>query len=199
MALTLNPQTYKAIKTVNTAVESWQNSLGEFADFLNKYTEEKIMELSEQEAALTEKITNLKAEYSEKMRIFRVDHELAIKASKEEALEDLAADLDKIILTHEEHSTLCAKADTQANETAAEVAKAKAIVERNYKAQMKEAELNNRVAQAETTAKLATQEETINNMRQEIERLSNLLEKANNSIVEVAQANTATVNVESKR
>ncbi len=24
MALTLNPQTYKAIKTVNTAVESWQ-------------------------------------------------------------------------------------------------------------------------------------------------------------------------------
>lgn len=199
MALTVNPQTHKAVKLVNNAVTGWKNSLNEFGQFIDRYTEEKLMELSEQEAALTEKIATLEAEYSEKRRVFKVDHELAIKASKKDAVETLADDLGYILLTEEEHDVLADKANRNANETAKEIAVAKATIERTYKQQMKEAELQSRVDQAETNAKLATQEQTIANMRQEIERLSNLLEKANNSIVEVAQANTATVNVESKR
>lgn len=199
MALTLNPQTYKAIKTVNTAVESWQKSLEEFSEFLGKYTEERIMELSEQEAALVEKIANLKAEYSEKMRIFKVDHDLAIKASKEEALQDLAVDLDQIILTRAEHDVLVTKANAQANETAAEVAKAKAIVERNYKATIKEMELVARAENAEVTAQVSNLNQTIHNKDQEIARLNALLEAANATIVKVAESNSATVNVESKR
>lgn len=199
MALTLNPQTYKAIKTVNSAVEAWQNSLGEFADFLDKYTEERIMELSEQEAALTEKINTLKAEYSEKMRIFKVDHDLAIKASKEEALEELAIDLDRVVLTQSEHTALVTKANAQANETAQEVAKAKAIVERNYKATIKEMELVARAENAEVTAQVSNLNQTILNKDQEITRLNALLEAANATIVKVAESNSATVNVESKR
>lgn len=199
MALTVNPQTHKAVKLVNNAVTGWKNSLNEFGQFIDRYTEEKLMELSEQEAALTEKIATLEAEYSEKRRVFKVDHELAIKASKKDAVETLADDLGYILLTEEEHDVLADKANRNANETAKEIAVAKATIERTYKQQMKEAELQSRVDQAETNAKLTTQEQTIANMRQEIERLSNLLEKANNSIVEVAQANTATVNVESKR
>ena len=157
------------------------------------------MELSEQEAALTEKINTLKAEYSEKMRIFKVDHDLAIKASKEEALEELAIDLDRVVLTQSEHTALVTKANAQANETAQEVAKAKAIVERNYKATIKEMELVARAENAEVTAQVSNLNQTILNKDQEITRLNALLEAANATIVKVAESNSATVNVESKR
>ena len=84
-----------------------------------------------------------------------------LKLLKKKALEDLAVDLDRVVLTQSDLSELVTKANTQSNETAAEVTKAKAVVERNYKATIKEMELIARAENAEVTAQVSNLNQTI--------------------------------------
>jgi DNA-directed RNA polymerase alpha subunit len=199
MALSISPQTYKAIKTVNAAVETWKNSLNEFSDFMEKYTEEKLLELAEQESALTEKIQNLTQEYNEKTRVFRIDHELAIKADKNNAVQSLASELGYVLLSEGVHNEMVGQIQLNEDKLKSEVAIAKSIVERSYKQAAKEQELTTRAENAEISARITNLNELVRMKDEEIVRLTSLLEEANATVVKVAESKSSTVNVESKR
>ena len=195
----MNPQFLKGVKTLNDASKALKKVSEEGIELLNKYTFEKLSELTAELAAIETKIANLTVVYTEKKRQADVDLKLSIEENQSVACNFYAENMGFVFIEQDEYTRLQEEANDVVGKVNAAVGKANAIAASNLKSELAKANFQHEANIATINAQLDTSYNQINFLEGQVRDLRSQLDTAQNNIVLIAQAGVSTINVEAAK
>ena len=191
----MNPQVNTALKKAGTLANDLLSQL----EVVGRYTYDKLTDVNQQIEDANFKLQSLDQEYKEKQIRADQDFKLQLLADRKKACQDFAEENGLIFVDQGEWDDKVDAANDVKKQVETAVAKAtnalKSQLETKYQletseSQIEVASLKNQLEQADSK---------IGFLEAQIQRMTNELNLAGQRIVEVAQAQSATVNIEGKK
>lgn len=194
----MNPQFNKGIKSLKESVAVFQLGLKEALEPIEKYTFEVLDNLENQILEAESKIAELETTYEQKRKMADLDFNLALKEDKRQACFKFAKETNHVLLTQQELQEL--KDSSLFAQQKIDEASASAIssTTAKYKAEISNIQSEHKVNTAQLNAENQTLKDKNAFLEQQLVLLREQLANAQEATVKVAQANSATVNVNGK-
>jgi hypothetical protein len=186
-----NPQVNAALKRIGTAT----TTLAKQFEVLERYSYEKLEAVMNEIETGNEKLKGLDQEYAERKRAAMIQLELDLQESRNKACEAYAKDNNHRYVSNEEWNRMVSELQGLRESFDEALFEERAAIRKELQI---EAKLNSNETQI-TISRYETQNAELKERNlflvDQVERLRNDLTRAQETVVQVAQANSSTVNV----
>lgn len=191
----MNPQVNTALKKAGALAKELQDNL----EVVGKYTYDKLSEVMSDIDIKRHELDNLDNEYQEKKIKAEAEFKLKILADRKKTCEEFARANGLTFVDQEAWDEALERVRDVDKQINAAVAKATNALKKQLETDHKLSTSETQIEIAGLQNRLAQSEAQVAFLNTQIERLNKELEMAGQRIVEVANANSTTVNVEGKK